>query len=76
MKSAEMAGFTKDYISAEADVPNAKRTLESTQDLYKSGLASQKEMEEAQSNYDKAVAENKRASAVVNINRATTRATL
>ncbi len=69
MKSAEMAGFTKDYISAEADVRSAKRTLESTQDLYKSGLASQKEMEEAQSNYDKAVAENKRATAVVNINK-------
>jgi cobalt-zinc-cadmium efflux system membrane fusion protein len=69
MKSAEMAGFTKDFISAEADQRNAKRTLESTQDLYKSGLASQKEMEEAQSNYDKAVAENKRATVVVNINK-------
>jgi cobalt-zinc-cadmium efflux system membrane fusion protein len=69
MKSAEMAGFTKDYISAEADLRSAKRTLESTGDLYKSGLASQKEMEEAQSDYDKAVAENKRATAVVSINK-------
>ncbi len=69
MKSAEMAGFTKDYISAEADLRSAKRTLESTQDLYKSGLASQKDMEEAQSDYDKAVAENKRATAVVSINK-------
>ena len=69
MKSAEMAGFTKDYISAEADLRSAKRTLASTQDLYKSGLASQKDMEEAQSDYDKAVAENKRATTVVSINK-------
>ncbi len=69
MKSAEMAGFTKDYISAEADLRNAKRTLESTQDLYKSGLASQKDFEQAQSDYQKAVAENKRAVAVISINK-------
>lgn len=69
MKSAEMAGFTKDYISAEADLRSAKRTFESTQDLYKSGLASQKDFEQAQSDYQKAVAENKRASDVVGINK-------
>jgi cobalt-zinc-cadmium efflux system membrane fusion protein len=69
MKSAEMAGFTKDYISAEADVRSAKRTFESTQDLYKSGLASQKDFEQAQSDYQKAVAESKRAEAVIGINK-------
>lgn len=69
MKSAEMAGFTKDYISAEAELRSAKRTFESTQDLYKSGLASQKDFEQAQSDYQKAVAENRRASEVVGINK-------
>ena len=69
LKSAEMAGFTKDYVSAEADLRSARRRLESTQDLYKSGLASQKDFEDAKSDYDKAVAENKRAGAVVNINK-------
>jgi cobalt-zinc-cadmium efflux system membrane fusion protein len=69
MKSAEMAGFTKDYISAEADLRSAKRTFESTQDLYKSGLASQKDFEQAQSDYQKAEAEQKRASEVVGINK-------
>lgn len=69
MKSAEMAGFTKDYISAEADVRSAKRTFESTQDLYKSGLASQKDFEQAQSDYQKAQAESKRAEAVIGINK-------
>ncbi|HVW12434.1 MAG TPA: efflux RND transporter periplasmic adaptor subunit [Mucilaginibacter sp.] len=69
LKSAEMAGYTKDYISAEADLRSAKRAFESTQDLYKSGLASQKDFEEAQSDYQKAIAENKRASEVVSINK-------
>ncbi len=69
MKSAEMAGFTKDYISAEADVRSTKRTFESTQDLYKSGLASQKDFEQAQADYQKSLAESKRAGAVININK-------
>ncbi|MBS1532829.1 MAG: efflux RND transporter periplasmic adaptor subunit, partial [Bacteroidetes bacterium] len=69
LKSAEMAGYTKDYISAEADLRSAKRAFESTQDLYKSGLASQKEFEDAQSDYQKAIAENKRAGEVMNINK-------
>ncbi len=69
MRSAEMAGFTKDYISSEADIRNTHRILESTQDLYKSGLASQKDFEQAQSDYDKAVAEGKRAGAVIQINK-------
>jgi cobalt-zinc-cadmium efflux system membrane fusion protein len=69
MRSAEMAGYTKDYISSEADIRNTKRVLESTQDLYKSGLASQKDFEQAQSDYQKAVAEGKRAGAVISINK-------
>ncbi len=69
MRSAEMAGFTKDYITSEADIRNTKRIMESTQDLYKSGLASQKDLEQAQSDYQKAVAEGKRAGAVISINK-------
>ena len=69
LKSAEMAGYTKDYISAEADLRSARRAFESTSDLYKSGLASQKDYEQAQSDYQKAQAEIKRAGEVVNINK-------
>jgi len=69
MRSSEMAGFTKDYVSAEADLRSTKRAFESTQDLYKSGLASQKDFEQAQSDYQKAQAESKRAGAVININK-------
>jgi len=69
LKSAEMAGYTKDFISAQADLRSAKRAFESTNDLYKSGLASQKDFEQAQSDYQKAEAEIKRAGDVVNINK-------
>ena len=69
MKSAEVAGFSKDAISAQADLKNTKRALQVTQDLYKSGLASQKDLESAQSDYQKAVAEDKRATAVMGINK-------
>ncbi|MDR3696300.1 efflux RND transporter periplasmic adaptor subunit [Mucilaginibacter sp.] len=69
LKSAEMAGYTKDYISSEADVRNTRRIFESTQDMYKGGLASQKDLEQAQSDYQKAVAESKRAGAVISINK-------
>lgn len=69
MRSAEMAGFTKDYISSQADIRNTRRIMESTQDLYKSGLASQKDLEQTQSDYQKAEAEGKRAGAVIKINK-------
>jgi cobalt-zinc-cadmium efflux system membrane fusion protein len=69
MKSAEMAGFTKDYISSTADVRNTRRIMESTQDMYKGGLASQKDLEQAKSDYQKALAERKRAGAVISINK-------
>jgi membrane fusion protein, heavy metal efflux system len=69
LRSAEMASFTKDYVSSEADIKNTRRIMESTDDLYKGGLASQKDLEQAQSDYKKALAEGKRASAVVAINK-------
>jgi cobalt-zinc-cadmium efflux system membrane fusion protein len=69
LKSAEMAGYTKDYVSANADLRNTKRVFESTQEMYKSGLASQKDLEQAQSEYQKAQAESKRAAAVISINK-------
>ncbi len=69
MKSMEMAGYTKDVIAAGADIKNAKRNLSATEDLYKSGMASQKEYDEAKSNYDKALAEQKRVASITAINR-------
>lgn len=73
MRSSEMAGYTKDYVSSEADIKSFKRELESTKELYKSGLSSGKDLQHAQSDYDKAVAENKRASSVMNINKSSSK---
>ncbi len=69
MRSVEIAGYAKDLISSEADVKNTKRTLKSTQDLYQSGLASEKDLEQAKAEYEKAEAESKRATAVMSINK-------
>lgn len=69
MKSGEMAGYTKDYVSSAADVKSFKRELESTKQLYQSGLASEKDLQHAQSDYDKAAAENQRAGSVMSINK-------
>jgi cobalt-zinc-cadmium efflux system membrane fusion protein len=73
MRSMEIAGFEKDRISSQADLRNNKRILESTQELYKSGLASEKDMEQAKSDYQKAQAENERASSVMSINQSNKR---
>lgn len=68
MRSAEVAGFSKDAISASADLKNTRRALEVAQDLYKSGLDSKRDLESAQGDYAKASAEDRRARAVMNIN--------
>ncbi|QNK63603.1 efflux RND transporter periplasmic adaptor subunit [Pedobacter sp. PAMC26386] len=73
MRSTEIAGFSKDMISSEADLRNTKRILQSTQDLYKSGLASGKDLEQAKSDFQKAQAEHNRASSVMSINHSNSR---
>ncbi|WP_240315128.1 efflux RND transporter periplasmic adaptor subunit [Mucilaginibacter pineti] len=69
LRSAEIAGFTKDMVTSQADARSARRTLESTQDLYKSGLASEKDLEQAKADDQKAQAEINRAGSVLSINR-------
>lgn len=69
LRSAEAASFTKDFTSAQADIRSSKRSLESTQDLFTSGLASQKDVELAKADYQKAVAEGTRAGTVSSINK-------
>jgi len=69
LKSAEIAGYTRDLVASQADARSAKRVLESTEDLYKSGLASGKDLEQAKADYQKAVAESSRAGSVLSINK-------
>lgn len=68
LKSPEMAGFTADQRISASDMHTAKRNMEVAESFYKSGLNSQREYEEAKSNYDKAVAAYNKSSAVLDIN--------
>lgn len=69
LKSVEMAGFAKDAIASQADLKNTRRALQVAEDLYKSGLASQKDLDAAQGDYQKALAESKRTTAIMGINK-------
>jgi cobalt-zinc-cadmium efflux system membrane fusion protein len=66
--SAEMAGFDKEVITANAELKNAERSLKQAEQLFHSGLSSAKEFEEAQNDYQIKKAEAKRASAVLKLN--------
>src|SRR5665647_59288 len=44
IKSSEMAGLSNDLVSAQSNLRVAKKNLESTQEMFKSGLSSQKDI--------------------------------
>jgi len=66
--SAEMAGFDKEVISANAELKNADRSLKQAEHLFESGLSSAKELEEAKNDFLIKKAELKRANAVLKLN--------
>lgn len=66
--SAEMAGYDKEAISSSAELRNAERSVKLAEDLYKSGLSSSRDLEEAKNNYLVKQAEAKRSKAVLNLN--------
>lgn len=68
MGSSEMAGFDKEVISAAAELRNAERQVKQAEELYKSGLSSARELEEAKNDFLIKQAENKRASATLKLN--------
>lgn len=68
MGSAEMAGFDKEVISAAAELRNAERQVKQAEELYKSGLSSARELEEAKNDFLIKQAENKRALATLKLN--------
>lgn len=68
LKSPEMAGFTADQRISVNDMQTAKRNMEVAESFYQSGLNSQREYEEAKSNYDKAVAAWNKSRAILEIN--------
>lgn len=68
MGSPEMATFDKDAVSSSAELRNAARSLKLAEDMYKSGLSSARELEEAKNNLLVKQAEDKRSRAVLNLN--------
>lgn len=68
MSSAEMAGFDKEAISSSADLKNAQRSVKLAEDMYKSGLSSARELEQAQNDLTIKQAEYKRSNAILSLN--------
>jgi len=68
IKSADVAGSYADLASVNADIAIAKRQLDNTQNLYKNSIASERELNEAKQNYEKAKAAKIKIDAILSIN--------
>jgi cobalt-zinc-cadmium efflux system membrane fusion protein len=68
IKSAEAAGIRNDLLNAQSNLEIAKKALAAAEDMYKSGISSEKEFLTAQSDYKKAESELTRVNDVVKIN--------
>src|SRR5450631_872428 len=68
MRSSDMAGYSNDYVTAKSNVDIAKKSLDAANDMYKSGLASQRDQLAAQEGYNQAVSAFEKAKRVLNLN--------
>ncbi len=68
IKSSEMAGYSNDLINAQTNLKLAKKNLDATEDMSKSGLVSAKDLLAAQSGYEQAKAALEKAERVLQIN--------
>jgi cobalt-zinc-cadmium efflux system membrane fusion protein len=68
IRSADIAGNYNDLHSANADVVIAKSQLDNATSLYKNGISSQREYEEAKENYEKALAAQNKITQQLRIN--------
>ena len=68
IKSADVAGNYADMSSAEADIAITKRQMDNQESLYKNGIASEKDYNEAKQNYEKALAAKRKIESLININ--------
>jgi cobalt-zinc-cadmium efflux system membrane fusion protein len=68
MSSAEIAGFASAAVSSAAELSNAKKAASVTEDMFKSGLVSQRELEQTKNDLQKAIAENQRSQTVMGLN--------
>ena len=68
IRSADVAGSYADLTVANADVNITKRQLDNTQNLFKNGIASERELNEATQNYEKAKAVKGKIESTLSIN--------
>ncbi len=66
--SADVAGSYNDLSSANADLAISKRQMDNAESLYKNGISSEKEYNEAKQNYEKALSSRNKVQSVININ--------
>src|SRR5450755_2855328 len=68
MRSSDMAGYSNDYTMAKSNVDIAKKSMDATDDMFKSGLASQRDQLAAREGYNQAVSAFEKAKRVLNLN--------
>ncbi|MBA3828357.1 MAG: efflux RND transporter periplasmic adaptor subunit [Taibaiella sp.] len=68
IKSADIAGNYSDLSSASADLAIAKRQLDNSASLYKSGISSERDYTEAKQNYQKALSAKGKVQSILTIN--------
>jgi cobalt-zinc-cadmium efflux system membrane fusion protein len=68
VKSSEMANYSNNLSVAETNLKSAKKQLDVTTDMYKSGLSSQLEVTNAQANYEQATSQLEAIKRILKIN--------
>jgi cobalt-zinc-cadmium efflux system membrane fusion protein len=68
IKSADMASYSNDLVNAKSNLEIAKKSMEATNDMYASGLASQKDLVAAQEFYHQAESAFEKSKRVLNLN--------
>lgn len=72
IKSTEMVGYNNDLVNAKTNLKLAKKNLEVQRDLFKSGLSSQVDILNAETNYEQANAQLSKINQVLKINKSNT----
>ena len=68
IRSSEMAGYSNDYQTSKSNVDIAKKTMEATNDMYKSGLASERDQLMAKEGYNQALSALEKAKRILSLN--------
>ncbi len=68
IRSSEMAGYGNDLITSKTNLLIAKKNLDASEDMYKSGLLSQKDFITAQQLYKQSESQLRRSNQVLQIN--------